>query len=52
MNKTIEDYVSVGCNVLPKNLGHCDLYFMVAILPDTRYTVGYLNKLICSYESV
>ena len=26
MDKTIKDYVSEGPNVLPKNLGPCDLY--------------------------
>ena len=29
MNEQGEVYVSAGPNVLPKNLGVCDLYFMV-----------------------
>ena len=46
--------MSVSPNVLPNNLSHCDLYFMVyvVILLNIRYRVGYLNNVFCSNESV
>ena len=40
--------MSVAPNGLPKNLG----FHGIVILLNIRYTVGYLNKVLCSYESV
>ena len=30
----------------------CPIFYGIVILPNFRYTVGYLNKVFCSHESL